>query len=87
MTFNPPRYEWTSSNAQEALNILEAAEKLIESHLVTLAPGNGLVRMEQRRRTPLPLTLSIDLTSLVDAINEVAALRDVADLPDLDADN
>lgn len=86
MTFNPPRYEWTSANAQEALNILEAAEHLITSHLVTLAPGDNIVRMEQRRRTPLPLALTIDLTSLVASINEVATLRETADLPDLDVD-
>jgi hypothetical protein len=78
MAFNSPRYEWTSSNAQEALNILDAAEQLITSHLVTLAPGDNLVRMEQRRRMPLPLTLSID---------EVAELRDAADLPDFDVDH
>ncbi|MDR3082124.1 MAG: hypothetical protein LBV60_14570 [Streptomyces sp.] len=86
MTFNPPRYEWTSSNAQEALNILEAAQDLITSHLVTLAPGDNLVRAEQRRRTPLPLSLSVDLTSLVASINEVATLRDTAELPDLGVD-
>lgn len=84
MTFNPPRYEWTATNAQEALNILSAAEQLIDSHLVSLAPGDNLVRQEQRRRTPLPLTLSLDLTSLVTSINEVAALQEAADLPSSD---
>lgn len=87
MAFNSPRYEWTSSNAQEALNILDAAEQLITSHLVTLAPGDNLVRMERRRRMSLPLTLSIDLTSLVASINEVAELRDAAEVPDLDVDH
>lgn len=82
MTFQPPRYQWTATNAMEALNILDAAEQLINAHLTSLAPGNNLVRTEQRRRTPLPLELSIDLTSLVTSINEVATLHEAVDLPD-----
>jgi hypothetical protein len=83
MLFNPPEYEWEATTVREALEYLDAAKDMIAAHLASLTPG-GQGRMERERRTPIKLTLQLDLGPLVQCINDrrtVEALT--ADLDDL----
>lgn len=67
--FNPPRYTWTASTAEEAKNTLQAAANLIDAHLATLVPGNSLQRYKAKESTPVSLTVSLDLYDLIEQIN------------------
>ncbi|MFH9108528.1 hypothetical protein ACH4LN_17930 [Streptomyces albus] len=77
--FNPPRYTWTASTAEEAKNALQAAANLIDAHraaadlidahLATLAPGNSPQRYKAKESTPVSLTVSLDLYDLIEQIN------------------
>lgn len=68
--FDPPRYEWTATTAEEAKNILAAVRDLIDAHISTLAPEGPMERAEARRITPARLVVSLDLSGAVDRIND-----------------
>ncbi|MFI9331976.1 hypothetical protein ACIGZJ_31095 [Kitasatospora sp. NPDC052868] len=68
---NAYQYEWTAANAQEALNILEAAQRLIEARLKVIAPNETLTTAETRRRTPIELTIRLDESAAVLAGQEI----------------
>ncbi|MET9550552.1 hypothetical protein ABZY36_35405 [Streptomyces sp. NPDC006627] len=69
MLFDPPRYEWTADTVYDAEKRLSAAEKLIDSHIETLAPdANG--QWDVKRATPLRLKISLDLAPVVERIND-----------------
>ncbi|MEV1042982.1 hypothetical protein AB0J01_41440 [Streptomyces sp. NPDC050204] len=70
MTLQPPKYTWTASNAKDALTVLDAASKLITAHLMTLDPDNPYPRAALCRETSLDLTLDLDLSAVVEAINK-----------------
>lgn len=78
--FNPPRYTWTASTAEEAKNTLQAAADLIDAHLATLVPGNSLQRYKAKESTPVSLTVSLDLDDLIEQINTKRTL-DSLDFP------
>ncbi|GAA2629754.1 hypothetical protein [Streptomyces axinellae] len=67
--FNPPRYTWTASTAEEAKNTLMAAIDLMDAHLATLVPGNSMKRHKVKESTPVALTVSMDLSGLIEQIN------------------
>jgi hypothetical protein len=69
MLFDPPKYEWEAATVREALEYLEAAKDMIDAHMASLAPGTQ-GRMERERRTPIKLTLQLDLGPLVQCIND-----------------
>lgn len=72
MTFEPPRYEWTATNAAEATAALHAATDLLAAHMNTMAPNEGhLTRV--RAEVFTPLTITLDLTALVQEINKGGA--------------
>lgn len=71
MSATPHRYEFTATNAQEAHNLLDAAQQLLDAHMKLLAPGVTFISSELRGRTPVRMTLHLDL----DAANEVATLN------------
>mgnify|MGYP001562515827 CR=1 FL=1 len=80
MAISPPCYEFTASTAQEAKNLLQAAQNLLDAHMVMLAPGDGMVRHDLLKRTPVALTIHLDLTQVVGTANEVSALSRTVDL-------
>jgi hypothetical protein len=83
MQFNPPNYEWEAATVREAQEYLEAVKHMLDAHMASLAPGQQ-GRMERERRTPVKLTLALDLGPLVQCINDrrtVDALA--ADIDDL----
>lgn len=88
MQFTPPRYEWTATTAAEALNALEAARDLIQSHMKTLRPGGAVEAMRKSRTSPTSLRLSLDLSGLIELINDQHAVKAMEpglsglDLPD-----
>jgi len=71
MTGNAHRYEFTATTAQEAHNLLEAAQQLLDAHLKLLAPGAPYINSELRERTPVHLAITLDLADA----NEVATLN------------
>lgn len=86
MIFNPPQYEWKATTVREALEYLKAVEDMIEAHMSSLAP-QGLGRFNAERNTPAELTLSLDLSGLVERINDRRTVEAIAadfDLGDLD---
>ena len=68
--FTPPRYTWTATTAREAEDILDAAKKLISSHMTTLVPGDTRHRWKVEQSAPVALTVSLDLSSLIEQIND-----------------
>lgn len=83
MQFNPPNYEWEATTVREAQEYLDAAKRMLDAHMASLAPGEQ-GRMERERHTPVKLTLALDLGPLVQCINDrrtVDALA--ADIDDL----
>jgi hypothetical protein len=75
--FNPPRYTWTAATAQEAKNVTQAVEDLIGAHMTTLSPGDGMDRHRAAKAAPVTLTVTLDLSGLVEQIN---THRTIADL-------
>ncbi|MDF4254630.1 hypothetical protein [Streptomyces sp. WMMB303] len=67
--FEPPHYTWSASTAEEAKTTLRAAADLIDAHLATLVPGDRLQRHQAKASTPLTLTVSMDLSGLIEKIN------------------
>lgn len=67
--FNPPRYTWTASTAEEANNTLQAAEELIKAHMRTLIPTGGMNLLTAAKDAPVTLTVTLDLSGLVEQIN------------------
>jgi hypothetical protein len=85
MQFDPPRYEWTATTASEAINALQAARDLIDSHMRTLTPGNSLEVTRKARTSPTRLHLSLDLSGLVELINDQHTVKAMeSSLSDLD---
>jgi hypothetical protein len=83
--FDPPRYTWNAATAREALEMLEAARDLIDAHLKTLAPG-GTGRFEASRTASVALTVTLDLSGLVRAVNDKATVENLETALDLPAD-
>ena len=69
MQFNPPNYEWSATTVREAQEFLDAAKDMINAHMASLAPGSQGV-MQRERETPIRLTLRLDLTPVVERIND-----------------
>jgi hypothetical protein len=76
---NPNHDQWTATNAQEALNLLNAAEKLIEARLMALHPDATLVNRSQKKNVALRLQIDLDLTELHTLVAETRALQADAD--------
>ncbi|MFJ2752679.1 hypothetical protein [Streptomyces sp. NPDC087297] len=70
MTIDPPIYEWTVGDAQEAETVLKAAGNLIDAHLMTLDPSAPFPKSSVRRGTPVGLTIRLDLGPILAAIRE-----------------
>lgn len=85
MPADTPKYEFTASNAQEAENLLNAASKLLDAHLLALAPNDSMIRAELRRRTPVSMTITLDLGDIARTISEVAALNEQMQTPSADS--
>lgn len=83
MRFAPPHYEWTATTAREALNILEAARDLINSHMKTLCPEGGLSQRREESTTPTEMRLTLDLSGIVQLINDRTAIKDIESAMDL----
>jgi hypothetical protein len=82
--FDPPRYTWNAATVSEVKAALEAAGELIDAHLRTLEPGDGVARMRAARTAPAAMTLSLDLSGLVQAVNDQHTLRGLeSGLPDI----
>ena len=75
MQFDPPRYEWTAATAREALNALDAARDLIESHLKTLEPDGAAAVLRASRAAPTILAMHLDLSELVQLVNDQHTVR------------
>ena len=73
--FDPPRYTWDAETVRDIKAALEAAGELIDAHLRTLEPGDGVARMKAARTAPAAMTLSLDLSGLVQAVNDRSTLR------------
>lgn len=58
---NPNHDQWTATNAQEALDLLDAARMLIEARMLTLHPGDYKARRTAQKTQPARLALSLDL--------------------------
>ncbi|MFG7940976.1 MULTISPECIES: hypothetical protein [Streptomyces] len=68
--FTPPRYTWTASTAEEADNTLRAVIELLDAHLATLVPGGGVDKHRASKTAPVSLTVSLDLSNLIEQINK-----------------
>jgi hypothetical protein len=82
--FDPPRYTWHAQTVREALTVLGAVQDLVDAHLKSLEPGDGVSRSDVSRATPISLTVALDLSGLVQAVNdktEVEHLETVLELP------
>lgn len=77
MQFDPPRYAWSASTVREAKEYLEAATRMIEAHMASLAPGSQGV-MQRERETPIGLTLRLDLAPIVERINDKRTVEALA---------
>lgn len=77
--FDPPAYTWTATTTSEAMQALEAARVMIDSHLQTLHPEQGSKFERTDNHDPVSLTLWLDLSGLVAAIND-GSLRSDRDL-------
>ncbi|MER7487976.1 hypothetical protein ABTY20_19120 [Streptomyces sp. NPDC126497] len=84
--FDPPRYTWSAATAREALTVLEAARDLVESHLSSLEPQDPGKRLAESRRAPVALTVTLDLSGLVQLINDRAAVQHLEEKEGLAAD-
>ncbi|MFD3336145.1 hypothetical protein ACFWV1_26380 [Streptomyces sp. NPDC058700] len=73
MTEQP--HSWTANTAQEALDILDAARKLIEAGMLSLAPGDGAARWKAQQTAPLHLTITMDETPLGQLVADRHASR------------
>lgn len=82
---NPNRDQWTATNAQEALNLLAAAEKLIEARLTALYPAENFVRGEQKKAVPLRIRIDLDLSELHTVVAETRALQTAFEADDYTA--
>jgi hypothetical protein len=84
--FDPPHYEWSARTVEQALNELEAAKKILEAYLLTLAPGGGLVeRGRLATVTPAVMVLHLNMSHVVNAIKEETEFQEVTmgiELPD-----
>lgn len=72
----PPCYEFTATNAQEILSLLEAAERLVEAHLTMLNPSGSGLRGDLRKSTAAHMTMRLDLSPILDKLTEVAELNE-----------
>lgn len=75
--FNPPRYTWTASTVQEAKAILNAARDLVDAHMSTLVPGDVGDRWDAEKGAPTALSISLDLSGLVEQINTRRTIADM----------
>jgi hypothetical protein len=80
----PPQYEFTATTAQEATTLLDAAEKLLQAHLMMLAPDDNMVRIELRKRTRVAMKITLDLGNIVRTISEVETLNEQMQSPATD---
>lgn len=56
---------WTATTVKEALDLLEAAERLIDSRVLALTAGSDASdRAKAKRQAPALLTIHLDLTEL-----------------------
>lgn len=85
--FDPPRYTWSAATAREALSALEAARDLVETHLLSLEPQDAVKRSQESRTAPAALTVTLDLSGLVQLINDRAAVRSLEKAEGLAADS
>ncbi|WP_326806675.1 hypothetical protein OHB04_02455 [Streptomyces sp. NBC_01775] len=76
--FNPPRYTWTATTAREADNVLQAVQDLIAAHLATLVPRGGGEKLQTAKTAPVTLTVSLDLSGLIEQINTQRAAAGLA---------
>ena len=79
MSFNPPQYEWEATTVREAFQYLEAVQQLSEAHITSLDQSNLLDRRDTERRTPLAFKLTLDLTPLVERINDKRTVDTLAE--------
>ncbi|MFC8953718.1 hypothetical protein ACFT8P_13960 [Streptomyces sp. NPDC057101] len=68
-------HSWTATTAQEALDILDAAHKLIEAGMLSLVPGDGATRWKAQQTVPLHLTITMDETALGQLVADRHASR------------
>ncbi|MEV4970586.1 hypothetical protein [Streptomyces scopuliridis] len=60
------KQHWTATTIAEALDLLEAATKQLDSQVLALAPGVSYSeRKEIERQTPLLFTVDFDMTALM----------------------
>ncbi|MFC9736078.1 hypothetical protein ACFWG5_34465 [Streptomyces hydrogenans] len=62
-------HTWTATTAQEALDILDAARKLIEAGMLALTPGDGAERWKAQQTAPIRLSITVDETALGEMVN------------------
>ncbi|MGW0335529.1 hypothetical protein ACWD0J_27265 [Streptomyces sp. NPDC003011] len=65
---NGTEYEWTATTANDAVTALDCATQLVYAHLRTAFPNGGL-RTSTQKAVELPLTIRLDLKSLVELTN------------------
>ncbi|MFF8840505.1 hypothetical protein [Streptomyces sp. NPDC015130] len=63
-------HRWTANTVQEALNILDAARKLIEARMLTLSPGDPADRWKAQATAPINLDITIAEGALVQQVND-----------------
>lgn len=68
-------HTWTATTAQEALNILDAARKLIEAHMLALVPGDSADRWKAQQNVPVHLHVTVDDTALGEMVTARHASR------------
>lgn len=85
MIFEPPKYEWEAATVREAKEYLQAVESMIDAHMASLAAGSQ-GRIEKERQTPIKLTLSLDLGSVVQRINDLRTVEAMASDFNVDLD-
>ncbi|MFH8581722.1 hypothetical protein [Streptomyces zaomyceticus] len=68
-------HTWTATTAQEALNILDAARKTIEAHMLALVPGDSSDRWKAQQDAPVHLTIALDDIALSEMVTARHAPR------------
>lgn len=66
--------QWTATTAQEAIDILDAALKLIEARMLTLYPGDYRARCKAQETQPVHLTVSLDVDLDSDVLKHATQL-------------
>ncbi|WP_306317248.1 MULTISPECIES: hypothetical protein [unclassified Streptomyces] len=78
MLFNPPNYAWAATTVREAQEFLDAAGKMLDAHMASLAPGSQGV-MQRERETPVEMTLTLHRGPLVERINDKRTVEALAE--------